>query len=212
MDMATEPSKDESLGTPPKNQTGPKVSDQFAWLLVYFSSMLVTDFVCCYEPDERKLDPIIPLLLFVEALEPLKCFLAMYLATGPPKEYKLMGRKMRCATDILPVGFAMALGFIYPNHMECVFVLTCWTVQCYIFGIWWGVHNIISAWNILVTMPVQLFSFWFVATKIANTDHPLVFSAMALGLWAAISIYRTCCSSPRRVPLICEEYAVLPDH
>ncbi|VFQ72816.1 unnamed protein product [Cuscuta campestris] len=209
MDMATEPSKDESLSTPPKNQTGPKVSDEFALVTVCFEySMFMTLIVVANVGIE--LDPIISKLGVV--IELLKLFLAMHLATHPPKEYKFMGREMRCVADILPVGFAMALAYIYPYHMGYVVVLSCWTVHCYILvRLWWGVYNLVGFWDILVTMPVQISSYWFVAPKIANMDHPLVLFAMALGFWTTISIYRTRTSSGHHLPLISEKYAVLPD-
>ncbi|VFQ77447.1 unnamed protein product [Cuscuta campestris] len=87
------------------------------------------------------------------------------------KKYRFMGGKAKCIANIIPVGLAMALGYVLPDHMECLGILWGWSMECFcVSRLWLGFCNL-EAWEIYVTTLM------------------IIFSVMSFSFWVALSIY-----------------------
>ncbi|VFQ72812.1 unnamed protein product [Cuscuta campestris] len=112
-------------------------------------------------------------------------FFAIYLLALPEKKYRLPCWKLICIAEICSVALAMGLGFVFPYQMECLGILASWTVQLIgYFHLWSGFFSI---WECYAIVPMQLLAY-ALASNMIKTNHPFLFSAMAFGGWAFVSI------------------------
>ncbi|CAH9139629.1 unnamed protein product [Cuscuta epithymum] len=154
-------------------------------------------------------------LLFVGAnIEIWKCIVTHGFCVSDLAEekYTLMGRDFKCALELFFGGLAMAVSYILPYNIEHAAVLACWSLQLYGWSRLSGYYDL-GAWEVFVTVPMQAFMYCFFAgmmNKEMSNNNRLLLSAMALGFWGSLSIYRfrTYTPPPPQIP---EEYDVLPD-
>ncbi|RAL51279.1 hypothetical protein DM860_010781 [Cuscuta australis] len=98
------------------------------------------------------------------------------------KKYRFMGGKAKCIAKIIPVGLAMALGYVLPDRIECLGILWGWSMECFFASrLWLGFCNL-EAWEIYVTTLMQVLTYFLGSDMI-------IFSVMSFSFWVALSIY-----------------------
>ncbi|CAH9139627.1 unnamed protein product [Cuscuta epithymum] len=112
------------------------------------------------------------LFFFVGGVGVFKCsMIVLNLYDRPGEEYKWAGRGTKCAEQIFSEAFAIALRCILPLNIGYAVILACWSLYYYGWRRVYLRHYDIGAWEVFVSVPMQLFMYSCLSPYDTGNDH-----------------------------------------
>ncbi|CAH9069563.1 unnamed protein product [Cuscuta europaea] len=125
------------------------------------------------------------LFFFVGGVGVFKCgMIVMDLYDRPDQEYKWAGRGRKCAEQIFSEALPIALRCILPHNIRYGVILACWSLYYYGWRRVYLRHYDMGAWEVFVSVPMQLYIYSCLSLDDAGNHRDNVLSIMAglLGL------------------------------